>query len=443
MGCGCLTAGIVALLVISFSWAMMTRPVEPEVVTLEASDSFEPSIQESTLNLPEGQTDPSAVKPVRLKIKASMARITIRPGEPNGKIGVEGNYDRANFDLNTEVEDRGDHIDYRIELDSKRTMFGRILNGGLDSRDIENEVIITLPPNLLLELETDLSIGDFELDLSGLALSSLKLRGSMGQYRVSMAERNQVEMEMLDVQFSTGDMRVHDYQNMRFSKLKSDMSMGSMRFTNSGPLEKDISIKAEGSLGEVYFDVPENVKVDSSASVFMGEFRGVRQEKGYLPDDAPVVKFRGDMTMGEMSVRQRTAGEDITTLVLKWIRAEGLDAAVAKYKTLLKDSPTKYNYDPSAINVLGYRLLRSERTRALAIDVFIFNTLVHPYYANGFDSLGEGYLEIGDKELALKNYRIAYEMDPSNTNAYRIVERLESEISNQDQDQDTTMEKEN
>jgi hypothetical protein len=437
MGCGCLTAGTIALFVLFVSFVLLNKPKEPEFVPLQTSDSFNRAIQEDPLVLLDNQADPTTVKPVKLRIKSEMAMVVVRPGEPNGQIDVDGNFDQANYELIHNVEDKGDHIAYDIELNNKRSFWGMILgDGGVDSNNVENQLVVTLPPNLLLELETDVSMGSFEIDLSGLAIKNVNLNGSMGELEVKMSEPNQIIMEVFKADFSYGEARIQDIQNMRMKKVNSTMGFGEMRFTNSGPIENDLIINAEGSFGAVAFDLPENVKVDASATVFAGEFRKPSRDGGFLPEDAPLVTFKGDMSMGEMAVRKRTRGEDITTLVLKWIRSDGVDQAVTNYKQLLEEAPTKYNFSPAAINNLGYRLLRSSNKASLAIDVFVFNTKAHPYYANGFDSLGEGYLEIGNKELALVNYRRAYEMDPGNTYALSIVEKLETELATEKAIQD-------
>ena len=62
-----------------------------------------------------------------------------------------------------------------------------------------------------------------------------------------------------------------------------------------------------------------------------------------------------------------------------------------------------------------------------AIDIFIINVTEFPKSANTYDSLGEAYLADGQKEMALKNYKKAFEMDPKNVNAKKIISSLEEE----------------
>ena len=55
-----------------------------------------------------------------------------------------------------------------------------------------------------------------------------------------------------------------------------------------------------------------------------------------------------------------------------------------------------------------------------------------PQSSNSYDSLGETYLELGEKELALTSYKRAIELNPANANAVRIVNKLEGKTAKVD-----------
>jgi tetratricopeptide (TPR) repeat protein len=81
----------------------------------------------------------------------------------------------------------------------------------------------------------------------------------------------------------------------------------------------------------------------------------------------------------------------------------------------------------SEFNTLGYRLLAMDRTDE-AIKLFKLNTEYYPESSNAFDSLGEAYMEAGDTELAVENYRKSLDLDPNNTNAKAMIDKLETDI---------------
>ena len=77
----------------------------------------------------------------------------------------------------------------------------------------------------------------------------------------------------------------------------------------------------------------------------------------------------------------------------------------------------------AAINGAGYRLLRAEEFDR-AVEVFARNTEAFPESANAWDSLGEAFMERGDRERAVESYRRSLELDPDNDNARERLEAL-------------------
>ena len=75
------------------------------------------------------------------------------------------------------------------------------------------------------------------------------------------------------------------------------------------------------------------------------------------------------------------------------------------------------------MNRLGYQLLRLQRVKD-AIAVFKQNTVDFPQAFNTWDSLAEGYMIDGDKELAIKYYQKSLELNPDNTNAVQKLKEL-------------------
>ena len=73
----------------------------------------------------------------------------------------------------------------------------------------------------------------------------------------------------------------------------------------------------------------------------------------------------------------------------------------------------------------GY-VLRTKNIDA-AIAVFKQNTDDFPKSGNVWDSLAEGYMLKGNKQLAIEYYEKSYELDPSNVNALALIKKLKGE----------------
>jgi tetratricopeptide (TPR) repeat protein len=105
------------------------------------------------------------------------------------------------------------------------------------------------------------------------------------------------------------------------------------------------------------------------------------------------------------------------------IASRGVDAAVQQYHELKAAAPTTYNFAERELNGLGYTLLHSHQLQD-AIRIFQLNVELYPQSSNVHDSLGEAYLNAGDKARAIASYRKAVELNPKNGNAVQILQRL-------------------
>jgi len=94
----------------------------------------------------------------------------------------------------------------------------------------------------------------------------------------------------------------------------------------------------------------------------------------------------------------------------------------------------KYGFDESdilpeqMINSLGYYLLgRKEFEKA--VEIFSYNIKRFPKSFNAHDSLAEGFMIMGDKENAIKYYKLAVELNPGDTAyAKRILKNSKDKL---------------
>jgi len=74
-------------------------------------------------------------------------------------------------------------------------------------------------------------------------------------------------------------------------------------------------------------------------------------------------------------------------------------------------------------NAFGYMLLAQKKYKE-AINIFKLNTFVYPDKAGVYDSLGEAYYTIDNKEEARKNYEKVLAIDSNNENAKKMLQKL-------------------
>jgi tetratricopeptide (TPR) repeat protein len=99
------------------------------------------------------------------------------------------------------------------------------------------------------------------------------------------------------------------------------------------------------------------------------------------------------------------------------------DIAIEAYRQIKQEQPNNVAVDEGRINNLGYELL-GKKKYAAAIAVFKLSVEFYPQSSNTYDSLGEGYMMNGDKQLAIENYKKSLELNPKNTNAVAMLKKL-------------------
>ncbi|HYI02247.1 serine hydrolase [Hyalangium sp.] len=103
-------------------------------------------------------------------------------------------------------------------------------------------------------------------------------------------------------------------------------------------------------------------------------------------------------------------------------RLKGVDALLSWYKARRREGPAE-GLSPNVLNEGGYGLLR-EGKLADALKVFEANVELYPEDANAHDSLGEAYFEAGRREQSIASYKKSLQLDPKNTNAVKMLEKM-------------------
>ncbi|WP_250432486.1 serine hydrolase [Hanstruepera flava] len=113
----------------------------------------------------------------------------------------------------------------------------------------------------------------------------------------------------------------------------------------------------------------------------------------------------------------------IATVINKEIEANSIKSAIKLYQQLKTEQSDAYKFDESQLNTLGYKYL-SEGHNTIALELFKLNVTSFPKASNPYDSLGEGYLKVGDTTQAITNYKKSLELNPANDNAKTVLLNL-------------------
>ena len=113
----------------------------------------------------------------------------------------------------------------------------------------------------------------------------------------------------------------------------------------------------------------------------------------------------------------------ISETLLKTNDEDGVESAIRQYHSLRDSQPNTYDFSEGELHRLGYQLLNAKKIEA-GIEILKLNVQAYPNSHNTYDSLGEGYMANGQKELAIQNYKRSLELNPKNTNAAEILNKL-------------------
>ena len=107
-------------------------------------------------------------------------------------------------------------------------------------------------------------------------------------------------------------------------------------------------------------------------------------------------------------------------------KLQGTSKALSLYDAWKKSPDSGPKVDEQTLNQLGYQLLYGGR-EADGVEVFKKNVQEYPQSSNVYDSLGEAYAKVGQKDLAIQNYERSLQLDPKNTNAVDRLKKLRSD----------------
>jgi len=121
-----------------------------------------------------------------------------------------------------------------------------------------------------------------------------------------------------------------------------------------------------------------------------------------------------------VSKRRQIGGSAVLRLVAE---EEGTAAALQAYRQLKHANSPLYAMNKESLIDLGYALLAEHKLKD-AISVMKFEVREYPDYWNAYDSLGEMYLDAGEKKLAIENYQKSIELNPKNESGIQQLNKL-------------------
>ncbi len=129
--------------------------------------------------------------------------------------------------------------------------------------------------------------------------------------------------------------------------------------------------------------------------------------------------------LGELSQKIVSAlyGEPAALTALNaGIKSRGYAQALAVVNAVKKQHPELF-LSEEYVNIWGYTLAGQGKLNE-ALEIFKLNVSLYPKGYNTYDSLAETYDRLGNRALAIKNYKQSLALNPGNTNATEYLKNV-------------------
>lgn len=138
------------------------------------------------------------------------------------------------------------------------------------------------------------------------------------------------------------------------------------------------------------------------------------------------VDFQTNVDPAFQSILNFVPGSTFKDLTAEAVHNSDISAFIKKYREFKTNPKNQFINTETDTNALGYRLLQGQRFND-AVEVFKLNVEAYPNSANVYDSLGDGYVNAGNREEAVKNYEKALQINPNYQSSIDALRRLKGQ----------------
>jgi len=314
-GIGCFS--FVALLVVGFAIAVFyakstladlgdTTPTRVErTIAIQTPPTGSVPAEAPPAEAPASGTKPAEAtgnEPMQLSMELQEGSFDIKPGKPNGRVQVEGQFSEALYELTQQTEMQNGTNRTTIRFRSKAPMWARMLAGIGNNDNNRPKLTLLIPSSVPIDLSLNVSMGESRIDLGGLTLSDLGLELSMGNHEVDFREPVADGITRLRLNARMGNVRVENLGNARAKSVDASGSMGNLTVDLGGDWRPgaEAELSFTQSMGEVRVNVPTKVRLEADVRDAEGKQQRVGADADETKDPkAPVIKLRVSASMGE------------------------------------------------------------------------------------------------------------------------------------------------
>jgi hypothetical protein len=197
---------------------------------------------------------PGDAKELMVDLKYDMGQLEITKTSDDSLFGFDLQYDRRRYEPQFTF-DAGERASLRLDSNAQH---GR--NPGWKS---ENDLTLRLTDKVPLDLNLKMGVSESHLEMTGLQVRRMTLRGGVGKTEVTFDKASGLAMSSLDVESGVGELIIHGLGNARVEQieLKGGVGRTDLDFTGDlGMTRTEATIKV--GIGEIRLTLPRDADVE-------------------------------------------------------------------------------------------------------------------------------------------------------------------------------------
>lgn len=268
--------------------------------------------------------DQEACKSVQLSVKAKTGNCIIRPGQNSEIIDFYSNQELEDYahSFSNDVRNAVCYVKLALEHEGGTKVSKKIsyqVLGREESGSTEKLWKIYLTESKPYSLDLDYGLGNANVDLSGLAISRLKINTGSANVNVSYdgGIENKVVMDTFFVKVDLGNLHVNQINLSRSKVVLAEVSFGNMYLDFSNPPTVAPTIRGSVGAGNMVIllpdeSVPVKVTINDSWLCSVKLSRGLRKIGEYTYANAAygsnpknALTFDLDVSMGKIIFKEK------------------------------------------------------------------------------------------------------------------------------------------
>jgi len=202
-----------------------------------------------------------------------------------GRVSVEPTDGRNLFDVHLRYDaERAEPI-YRFDAGQRRLEvgvrhFSNVRGGrGYKGSDLQ----VALARGVPMQLELDVGAAEGDINLTGLELETLTLKGGATDTRVRFDAPNPGRMTQLRVDAGAASIALSGLGHANIERIDANVGVGKLELDFGGPWRGDVELSVTSALGSVEVKVPGDVAIRVEKTSFLHSFSapGLSKENGY------------------------------------------------------------------------------------------------------------------------------------------------------------------